>query len=986
MKGALIILAAGIAFCEGPVDYPIVYVRAPRAGDQNYTKWQEVKDPIRVEPGSDLMVLYPDGREQVLFAAGNGAVADPVVSFDGQWVYFSYYPDARPQALENQMRDAPRMGADIYKINVNDRRMLRLTRQDWDPAAAAANWSANPLRADPEGTYYTGYGIFNLAPCPLPGKVMFVSSRDSYLPNKGGTFPNLRLYIMDDDGRNVETIGHLNIGSALHPAVLMDGRVMFSSYESHAARDARMWGLWAIWPDGRKWEPLMSAFNFRTSFHFQTQLSDGRIAVVDYYNQNDFGLGTILAFPVEKPSGAPPFGEASPGSTTNPLIRAGLWFTKPGDPLHLTPRFKRYPFSPPGLESLTGFALSEDVASSRTPDGNGYEGKVTHPSGAPGNDVLLVWSPGPNNARWGNDGSPPPRPAPDGGLYLLRGGKSIDDSRQLVLIKNDSKYNELQPRALVPYSRIYGIPEPAALPYLPNDGSESPWLPPGTPFGIVGTSSFYKRNTSPGAGKDSFGGLDAFNSTEIDDNPLSDLSANWLYQGADAGKYSNPEIFAVRIVAQEGTAHRAFGPRNAAVGFRSHAGFEKLRILGEIPLRKEGSDGTPLLDPDGNPDTSFAVKIPADTPFTFQTLDKDGMVLNMAQTWHQVRPGEVRVDCGGCHAHSQVGTDFSKTAAARADYVPRSLVNKVPLLTKDAAGNTVVKEANSRMVDVEYYRDIKPILLRSCVPCHGRARAEAQLVLDDTAPIDGFERNWFRLADDRTAQYGIKPLIKLPDDDGFVQFAWNYPNASRYIRLFQSRRSLLMWKMVGRRLDGWTNEDHPTEVVPGDLTTFPRGADPGDADIDYTGAIMPPPDSGLPPLSDDEKMTIARWIDLGCPISSGDPQLRQNNFFADHIKPVLSLSLPRSGRNTEPLRMIRIGMYDANSGLDARSLSVTANFAVNGKAEGGELAGDFAQTGDHIWTLNLTTPITSLRDGRIVVKVKDAAGNMSTVDRAFSVP
>ena len=40
------------------------------------------------------------------------------------------------------------------------------------------------------------------------------------------------------------------------------------------------------------------------------------------------------------------------------------------------------------------------------------------------------------------------------------------------------------------------------------------------------------------------------------------------------------------------------------------------------------------------------------------------MVLNMAQTWHQVRPGEIRHDCGGCHAHSQKPTPFADTAAA----------------------------------------------------------------------------------------------------------------------------------------------------------------------------------------------------------------------------------------------------------------------------------------------------------------------------------
>ena len=75
---------------------------------------------------------------------------------------------------------------------------------------------------------------------------------------------------------------------------------------------------------------------------------------------------------------------------------------------------------------------------------------------------------------------------------------------------------------------------------------------------------------------------------------------------------------------------------------------------------------TQPLDPDGNPDTSFLAKIPADVAWTFQTLDKHGMVLNMAQTWHQVRPGEVRNDCGGCHAHSQKPTDFKQTAAAKA--------------------------------------------------------------------------------------------------------------------------------------------------------------------------------------------------------------------------------------------------------------------------------------------------------------------------------
>ena len=151
-------------------------------------------------------------------------------------------------------------------------------------------------------------------------------------------------------------------------------------------------------------------------------------------------------------------------------------------------------------------------------------------------------------------------------------------------------------------------------------------------------------------------------------------SGNWVNQGADAGLYTNDEIHAVRILAMEPTTDRRNGAKAGRL-FYNHAS-ERLRILGEIPVRKFDKDGKQPLDPDGNPDTSFLAKIPADSPFTFQTLDKDGMVLNMAQTWHQVRPGEVRNDCGGCHAHSQKPTDFNHTAAAKPDYAVFDLTRR----------------------------------------------------------------------------------------------------------------------------------------------------------------------------------------------------------------------------------------------------------------------------------------------------------------------
>jgi len=947
----------------GPVSYDIVYVRAPRAGDNTYIRFPDVFYPTAMPSGSDLMLLHPDGSEETLFAAGKGAVLDPAVSLDAQWVFFSYIPDASSSGI-NPQRGLAYGGADLYKINIATRQVTQLTHQEWTPPTGSANWSSNLLNASGPNTVYLGFGIFNLGACPLPGnRLMFVSSRDGYQPNKEYTTPNLRLYIMDDDGRNVEPVGHLNIGSALHPTVLMDGRVMFASFESQGVRDQRNWGLWAIWPDGRRWEPLMSAFSEGGAFHFQAQLSDGRIAVTEYYNLNDNGFGTILAFNSQKQTGRVPFGSPNASDSSNPAVRWGLW--DPGVPTAGQPRYTSFPFSPPGLINLTGFSHGEDRASSVAQDG-GYAGKATQPSGAPNNDLLIVWSPGPNN----NLNRPTPNPYYDAGIYLVKSGAEVDDYRNLVKIKNDPKYNELQPKALVPYSAIYGIAQPAALPYLPNDGSLSALLPAGTPFGLIGTSSFYNRNTTPGFGSSLFNGLDSFNTS------LNGESSNWFEQGADAGKYTNDDIYAVRILAMEGVANRSY-PNGGDPGFINFSDRERLRILGEIPLRKTDAGAKTVLDPQGNPDTSFLAKVPADTPLSFQTLDKNGMVLNMAQTWHMVRPGEVRNDCGGCHAHNKLPVDFAGTAAALASYSVADLTAQTPLLTKDGSGNTTVKNAGKLVVDVEYYKDIKPILQRSCVQCHSKSGTPAAgLVLDDTTLVNGYDNTFNRLANDSDAQWGIAPVIG--------NHQWRQTNASRYVRMFQSRRSLLVWKVFGQRLDGWTNADHPTESTPGNAGTLPKGANPDLADVDYTGTIMPPPNSGVPALSEDEKMTIARWIDLGAPITAqGDPTYK--GYFADEIKPTLTVSSPRAGSNAGPLTTISVGMFDAYSGINAASLSVAANFPVNGLAAGAELGPKLSQTGPSVWTLPLSTPVTSLSNGHLVVRVKDNAGNYSTIDRWFSI-
>jgi hypothetical protein len=995
------------------IDYDIVYVRAPRKGAAVGTNWPEISNPFFMDAGADLMLLHPDGTEDVLVRGGAGSVTDPMVSFDGQWVYYALFHDLTGASVQQ----GSAAGADIFKIHVRSRKIVRLTQQQFTPNTGAGNWTRDYRTPEP-GKNYLDYGVFNLGPCPLPGgKVIFTSNRNAYKPPK--RLPHtLQLFVMDDDGGNVECIGHLNLGMALHPTILRDGRVMFSSLESQGLRTSTLWGLWSIHPDGTSWGPLASAFlpgASPSAYHFQTQLSDGSIVAEEYYNQTSSGFGSFVKFPATAAAGAPRFGPGYTGDPRNPSLRHGRLDDG-------RPRVRRLPFSPLGIEALTPFARADEGPADYAVRGQRISarvGKLTHPSAAPDNHLLAVWSPGPVNG-----GYTVHQPAVDGGLYLIKGGKPVDEPGQMLRIKNDPRYNEQWPRALVPYQRIHGVAEPDRLPALANDGKLSPHLPAGTPFGLVGTASLTKRESYPngvvqpesvtawfagGSDRTGYQDLDPFNTTE------DGVSLNWFNQGADAGRYSNDDIHAVRILVMEPTTDRHRGPKSGRT-FRSHAS-ERLRILGEIPVRKFGEPGgssprSEPTDPDGNPDTSFLARIPADVAFTFQTLDRNGMVLNMAQTWHQLRPGEVRTNCGGCHAHSQQPTDFRRTAAATAEYKVWDLTTTTPLLTvkaNDRSGkkwdrdDTTGLRFETGVKNVEYFRDVKPILERSCVACHTSRwqRPAGNLVLDDDQTVslpnaDDVPGTYYRLAMDYAGRFGHRPLIG----------GWRNHNASRYIRMFQSRRSLLIWKVYGKRTDGWSNDDFPTETTPGDARTLAlKGervpntlANRNRADLDYTGSPMPPPEAvagtyrapdGKPvqvaPLTDEDRRTLVRWIDLGCPIDLDyDPQHPQTpgyGWMLEDQRPTLTLTAPRAGANP-PVERLLIGMYDYG-GLDLGQFEVVADFPVNGTPAGRNLAPQFKPGATGVWELPLASPLRIPR-GKVTVSIRNRQGNTTRIERTFS--
>jgi hypothetical protein len=559
---------------------------------------------------------------------------------------------------------------------------------------------------------------------------------------------------------------------------------------------------------------------------------------------------------------------------------------------------------------------------------------------------------------------------------------------------------------------------------------------------MVGSASLCKRESYPagvvrnGSVTATWPGVDRFTAKYLyASDPWQGLGGmvshggrNWSVQGADAGRYGNDDVHAIRILLIEPQTD----PAVTAAGHRLwwSAGNERLSILGEIPVRKF-QDGKQPIDPDGNPDTSFLATLPADVPWTFQTLDRDGLVLNMAQTWHQLRPGEVRYDCGGCHGHSQAPTPWEKTAAALPGYRPFDLTRRTPLVTTkahdesgtrwDADDRTGLRFA-ARPVTVEYHRDIAPILARSCLPCHGGKSPAAELKLDgdDPLPVEGNGRfgredgptrlpgTYVRLVLDPAGKYGRKPPL---DNSGYQQ-------GTRYLRLFQSRRSLLVWKLFGRRLDGFANEDFAYETTPGDASTMQFHGEKVDAKtlvsnpgnptpagtpaitIPYLGDPMPPPAAvagtwldadgakvQVQALSDEDRLTIARWIDLGCPIDvAGDaPGDKPRGWLADDLRPTLTIASPAAGENAVVDRIV-VGACDCGSGLDERSFRVTADVPLVGVPPGENVAGRFVATTPGVWQLMLGKPLELEGSTTLTVSIADQAGNVARLVRTFSLP
>lgn len=959
-----------------PLPYDLLYVRAPyrgATGAESNTSWPDTVRPLTPDPGAQLVLLKRDGSREVLFPLERyraqldtprgrplavGSVADPNVSFDGRRVLFTWYhdlTDVNPQRGGWPGPYLSRAGADLYALDLGSRELRRLTTQALTPNTGNG---ARFAPGEPNGNH-PRIGVFNTGGTWSPGgRIVFTSTRNNLLPPKEMSSGQrvLQLFAMDEGGANVEQIGHLNLAMALHPQVLLDGRIAFSSWEEQGLRDSRQFPLWVIDPDGRRWMGLSGFAEPALVHHFMTQMPGGDLVVTRYYNLNNNGFGDLVRYPLDPPG--PDFGSPAgdPERGVVPFARVGQrplapW-TTPDDFPAPCPGWEDNAYGASGIERPSPCAGAE------------RRGKLTHPAAAPSAagdpakaDLLAVYAPGPANHNGIYVGLGTALPWYHGEIVLLPDGEPVPTppaSRPgrppgLVTVLAEDGFNLQWPRPVVSWQALYGVAAPAPQPEPTDAAVRALGLVPGEPFGLAGSASLLWRDTAPAAGP-FFDDADPFNTG-------SEAPPRWVRQGGDAGIYSDDDVWAVRVLALEPATDRTYpngGPRFVV------AGNERLRILGEVPVRKPGAPAVRRPDGSTEPDTSFLVKLPADVPFTFQTLDRRGMVLNMAQTWHQLRPGEARYDCGGCHAHSKEPIDIGATAAGRPGFAVPDLARSTPLLALGAGAEPGVRTMAAHQVTVEFRRDVEPILEARCASCHGGATPAAGLALARSAPPvtrDGvaWPAAYYRLALDATGE------LSPPPPAGEARFY--PPQLTRYLRAFQSRQSLLLWKVWGARLDGRANAERPD-------------------DLDLAPSAAHPAGVGVPGMPAEEKLTLARWVDLGAAIDLGSPW----GFFEDDLRPTLVLR-PSVGQAREAgsIDALEIAAFDVESGVPPGSLAVTASVALGGVAAGANLAAGRALDPEgSVLRLLLPRRVALAERPVFTVTVRDHAGHETRIVRAFS--
>ncbi len=907
------------------LNFPVVACRMPMASATDPGDFPDAgRMSLRVGHGTDLVRIDPGtsghAQDVVLFSAGTvGACVDPFVSHDGKTIYFTYFEDAQSERANGDETKIPTSPAHIYRLDVASGHATQLTFGDevaWPDTARAVD---NQVPK------------FDLTPIELPdGRILFLSNREAVTSfNWNERFPAMRFFVMNPDGTGIEPLENFTQGSCEHPIILQDGRIVWTHVHSvgRRAQEAGNYPLMVANPDMADIKTFAGAHDFNAAYHFIAQLSGGDIVSTVYYHKNNYGHGSFIRFPVDPTV-------ASHGSDQD--------FTPLVDPsgtayyYDSTDHFRRV-----DQDLLTPLTKVGDLLTNDWPSVNG---KVTMPAAAPIDGLLCIYSPTHTSTK--SVGSVGPEAPHMKVCYLPSASTaSVTAASQLLLVRESATYHYLYPRALVTYQDIYGQAAPDNRLPAHLDPKNDGVVPVASALATTGTSSVYNRESAWVS--------DYPDEWSFVPGSIHNKNMPLFRVGQDTYRFPDSEIHAAQVVADMSHYYRR--ESSGVEGMRSHNhGSQVWGILGEVPVRKTSSQGAEILDDFGDPDTSYEVLIPADTPFHNRILDENGLTLTSEWTWHSARPSERKNNCGGCHAHStdREALSFSTTFAGSSPlYQVDDLARETPIMTvdDDGIGRTFV-DTGEKIRIVEYHEHVKPLLDANCASCHTGTSPAGALNLDQS--------------DNDQRATGLTVWEYLAFDDTPVQIqGLAYPQhqthqATRWIRKHAATQSLLVWKLFDARLDGRNDGDR-------------AAASSSDPDASFHEPMFGPTyvDHGSL-LTFDEKRLVGQWIDLGCLVDENPNDGELLDPFDDQMKPTLVVrGLPNgyADPGTGQAFDFTVAAYDLHSDLDAGSLAASV------------------RVGDGAWTA-LTMPAlpTGGQEGTatssVSVSVAGAIGRTHTVE------
>ncbi|HKK70938.1 MAG TPA: hypothetical protein VKA86_06955 [Candidatus Krumholzibacteria bacterium] len=192
--------------------------------------------------------------------------------------------------------------------------------------------------------------------------------------------------------------------------------------------------------------------------------------------------------------------------------------------------------------------------------------------------------------------------------------------------------------------------------------------------------------------------------------------------------------------------------------------FEKRAFMGYAPVQ---------------PDGSFSIRVPADTPISFATLDEHGRGFVVKRTWLSARPGEHFDQCFGCHE------DRTSSEPIPPENPPMAR----QLEPTDFSGMTM-----DDMELITWTEGIGAIVEQKCVSCHSPG---APGVKDDPR-VDGLGRRA------PAGDLDLRQNVMVPDMEmrsefplGYVNLSGESERASEAVRPGFPRRSPLIDYVLG---------------------------------------------------------------------------------------------------------------------------------------------------------------------------------------------